>query len=510
MHTRVAKPKVIQRTSSALPSTGGRRRAVHGLDAIQSLQRSGGNQAVQRLYSGERSGRPGAAPFIRFNHGLNRIPMPYPAAGLSSRGRTGPNGLGADDRGGQRAAAAAAVGPIQTKLTINAPGDVYEQEADRVAAQVMRMPAPRLQRACACDGTLPASKAGQPGGRMEALQTKQVQAGGQGLTAAPAGFHAAMAAAGRPLESGTRRFMESRFGHDFGSVRVHTDAAASRMNEALGARAFAYGSDIYFDSGEYRTHSGEGRRLLAHELTHVIQQQGGGARRKIQRDCSDPTFCTPYATAAEIADAKAYLLDYFVPALDAYFGSDVGGLWRRFLSRKPGDSLTRTTFNTEGNSIYDSFSDNNYIHDETDHVLDLIAARLDRGYGNVTQPITNFLSPAEMDLDTNFANPFTIPGNIAGGIGSSDAGMDSRKITWGQVSFDVTSLPIGGNIVNIEVILGFEVKDAIDFCPGDCGAILEQTLATIKMSRLEASGEAYDVPFVVRFTGPRKNKRVID
>lgn len=114
-----------------------------------------------------------------------------------------------------------------------------------------------------------------------------------------------------------------------------------------------------------------------------------------------------------------------------------------------------------------------------------------------------------MDLDTNFVNPFTIPGNTAGGIGSSDAGMDSRKITSGQVSSDVTSLPIG-NLVNIEVVLGFEVKDAIDFCPGDCGAILEQSLATIDMSRLEASGEAYDVPYVVRFTGPTRNKWVLD
>jgi hypothetical protein len=387
--------------------------------------------------------------------------------------------------------------PIQTKLTVGKPGDIYEQEADRVAAQVMSMgnSSPSIQPATAM-------------GKKE-VQTKRSS---DGESQAGSNIESQLSSSkggGSPLPDDVRSFMEPRFGADFSQVRVHTDTNAAQMNDVLSARAFTYGSDIYLNRGEYSTVSTEGKKLLAHELTHVIQQHTGRVNTKIQRDCSDSDFCKPYTNATEIANAKAYLLTYFVPVLEGYFGSDVGALWKRYLSRKPGDSLTPTVFNTEGNSIHDSFSNNNFIHDETEHVLDLVASRLSRGYGNVTQPITNFLSSSEMELNTDFANPLTIPGNIAGGIGSSDAGMDSRRITWGNVSFDITNLPFG-KLVNIEVTLGFEVKDTVDLCPGDCGAILEQMLATIKMSRLEASGEAYDVPFIVRFTGPTKTKRVID
>ncbi len=313
------------------------------------------------------------------------------------------------------------------------------------------------------------------------------------------------ASMGQPLDSGIRGTMESRFGHDFKRVRVHTDTGAADMNEALSARAFTYGSDIFFNQGEYRTASVEGQKLLAHELTHVIQQNSGGLNRMIQR-----SFCQPYTTQEEIDDAKSYLLNIFLPLLEGYFGDEVGGLWRRYLTRKPGDSLRPIRFSRRGSDIHDSFSNNNYIHDETDNVIDIVASRLSRGYGNVTQPITNFLSPAEMELTTNFANPFTIPGNIAGGISGSAAGTDYRRITWGHVSFDETNLPFGKKLVNIEVVLGFRIKDTIDFCPGGSGAPLENALATEKMSRLEASGEAYDQPFEVSFTGPTRNKRVFD
>lgn len=425
--------------------------------------------------------------------------------------------------------------PVQPKLTVGQPNDQYEQEADRVAEQVMSMTpsaTPNIQQQAEeeqeevqakplVETITPIVQRQEALEEDEPIQAKcenceeeeQVQRSPNGVPQVQTDLESRLNASksgGSPLPDEVRSFMEPRFGADFSRVRVHTDTNAAQMNDALSARALTYGSDIYLNRGEYNTVSTEGKRLLAHELTHVIQQHTGRVNTKIQRDCSDPDFCKPYTTATEIADAKAYLMDYFVPVLEAYFGSDVGALWRRYLSRKPGASLTPAVFNTEGNSIHDSFSDNNYIHDETDHVLDLVASRLSRGYGNVTQPITNFLSSSEMELNTNFANPFTIPGNIAGGIGPSDAGMDSRRITWGHVSFDITNLPFGGKLVNIEVTLGFEVKDTVDLCPGDCGAILEQTLATIKMSRLEASGEAYDVPFIVRFTGPTKNKRVID
>lgn len=81
---------------------------------------------------------------------------------------------------------------------------------------------------------------------------------------------------GQPLDSATRAAMEPRFGHDFSKVRVHTDARASEAARSVQARAYTIGSDIVFRSGAYAPGSTDGQRLLAHELTHVVQQQGAG------------------------------------------------------------------------------------------------------------------------------------------------------------------------------------------------------------------------------------------
>jgi Domain of unknown function (DUF4157) len=79
--------------------------------------------------------------------------------------------------------------------------------------------------------------------------------------------------AGRPLDRAARALLEPRFGHDFGQVRVHTDAAADLAARELGARAFTSGRDIVFARDQYAPHTPAGRRLLAHELTHVVQQR---------------------------------------------------------------------------------------------------------------------------------------------------------------------------------------------------------------------------------------------
>jgi hypothetical protein len=80
------------------------------------------------------------------------------------------------------------------------------------------------------------------------------------------------------LEAGAKSEMESAFSESFADVRVHADDAAEKMNEELGARAVTHGRDIYFGTGEYNPATSEGKRLLAHELTHVIQQEGGTTR----------------------------------------------------------------------------------------------------------------------------------------------------------------------------------------------------------------------------------------
>jgi hypothetical protein len=85
---------------------------------------------------------------------------------------------------------------------------------------------------------------------------------------------------GSPLPAGTRSFMEQRFGHDFSRVRVHADGNAAELAGGLGARAFTVGSDIVFGGGEYRPHTREGTRLLAHELTHTVQAPPGHIQRQ--------------------------------------------------------------------------------------------------------------------------------------------------------------------------------------------------------------------------------------
>jgi hypothetical protein len=84
---------------------------------------------------------------------------------------------------------------------------------------------------------------------------------------------------GSPMEAGTRQNMESAFGADFSKVRIHNDSASKKMSNDLGAQAFAHGNDIYFNEGKYNPNSSSGSHLLAHELTHTIQQ-GGAVQKK--------------------------------------------------------------------------------------------------------------------------------------------------------------------------------------------------------------------------------------
>lgn len=102
-------------------------------------------------------------------------------------------------------------------------------------------------------------------------------------TAAPPIVHEVLSAPGRPLDFETRAFMETRLGHDFGNLRVHTDARASESARALGAAAYTVGRDVVFAAGRYDPGSDAGRRLLAHELVHTMQQ--GEEALSVQRSC---------------------------------------------------------------------------------------------------------------------------------------------------------------------------------------------------------------------------------
>ncbi len=180
---------------------------------------------------------------------------------------------------------------VQPKLTVNQPGDRYEQEADRVADRVMRMPAGEaLQRMCsACEEEQEVQRTSMTATAEEEeehLQTKREAtslAAGPEAGAAPPIVDDVLRSPGEPLDHHTRHFMESRFGHDFGGVRVHAGAQASASARAVQALAYTVGNNIVFGPGRYAPSESSGRRLLAHELTHVIQQSGGGGARAAQR-----------------------------------------------------------------------------------------------------------------------------------------------------------------------------------------------------------------------------------
>ena len=171
-------------------------------------------------------------------------------------------------------------GRIQPKLRISQPGDPFEQEADRVADQVMRMPLdetlspapPQIHRKCgACaSGAAPCSMCAE---EEEGLHIhRKADTGGGGSEASVADNFLSGLGSGQPLDSATRSFFEPRFGRDFSAVRIHTDSQATESARAVNARAFTAGSNIVFTQGQYSPHSSDGRTLLAHELTHAIHQ----------------------------------------------------------------------------------------------------------------------------------------------------------------------------------------------------------------------------------------------
>ncbi len=126
-----------------------------------------------------------------------------------------------------------------------------------------------IQRACSCGGSCSSCQ----DRKEEELVQRQLSPGTDGGVADSAIIPAE--STGHPLDDSTRMFMESRFGSDFSGVRVHTDSDAAQSAHALSADAYTAGQDIYFASGKYAPDSQEGQHLIAHELTHTVQQQDG-------------------------------------------------------------------------------------------------------------------------------------------------------------------------------------------------------------------------------------------
>ena len=205
---------------------------------------------------------------------------------------------------------ASEVGAIRAKPANNKPEDNAEQEANRVADKVMRMPAAQLQRACSYQQ----NDQGQ-------IQTRLEQKPNIGEIALPPSVERVMSSPGQPLDSTTRAFLEPRFGQDFSHVRVHADAPAAESAKAVNAHAYTVGSHVVFGQQEYTPKTQEGLQLLAHELAHVVQQ---GAQRQTALQKQEIQHSTNYrfdtyrVTERDLSDPdivarfKALSLDHLI------------------------------------------------------------------------------------------------------------------------------------------------------------------------------------------------------
>lgn len=166
---------------------------------------------------------------------------------------------------------------IQPKLTVSKRGDPQEQEADHLADRAMRMPIASGSRdeislsADTSANTQLKSDAGEQEEEKKS-QPNEPRAHDDAAEVAPPIVHEALNSPAQPLDPSTRSFMETRFGNDFSQVRVHADQLAAESASALDARALTVNHDIVFGADEYAPQTESGRRLLSHELTHVVQQ----------------------------------------------------------------------------------------------------------------------------------------------------------------------------------------------------------------------------------------------
>src|SRR3989304_1847253 len=167
-------------------------------------------------------------------------------------------------------------GALQTKFRIGRTGDKYEQEADRVADQVMRTPDVSIETKASSNI------------QEEALQKKEASGSTFEVTPEFESHINATRGGGQPLPESVRAFYEPRFGAGFSQVRVHTDSHAVETAQSINAKAFTVGHNIAFGESQFAPESNDGQRLIAHELTHTIQQ--GHA---IQRSLQISTTVTP-------------------------------------------------------------------------------------------------------------------------------------------------------------------------------------------------------------------------
>jgi hypothetical protein len=261
-----------------------------GFEAPPALAVAQGNSSAQESVTSLDSVMDRAS---RFGHDFSRIPVysssqqPMLQTGSPSfRGKSQkePEHIQPEEPGNSinfQAVSPQRMETLQAKLMVNQPGDIYEQEADQVAEQVMRMPELASSHSNALhrqsmedeeDEKLYRRPMEDKEENEENLQARESPRLTPQVTPELQARINALRSGGQPLSGFIRPFMESRFWRDFSQVRIHTDAQAAETAQEINARAYTVGRDIVFGIGQYIPETTTGKGLIAHELTHVVQQ----------------------------------------------------------------------------------------------------------------------------------------------------------------------------------------------------------------------------------------------
>jgi hypothetical protein len=335
---------------------------------------------------------------------------------------------------------------LQTKLRISEPGDVYEQEADRIADHVMRMPLSTAHLGSSV-GQLQRQNSSDTG---ESHQQSIASSDASGPRTSQL-IDSVLGSNGQLLDPETRAFMEPRFGQDFSHVRIHTGSRADESARAVQAKAYTLGNHVVFADGQYQPHTSSGRHLLAHELTHTLQQSPfshsvkniSGASRTVQRSplmiqrvlstlCFEPgqlffplspVFGRMLASAFGIIAHKLIALDYLasmgaLPA-DVYFDDSFAGpidpkYGDFIIAKNPGMGFFERGFIRSALKRPDMLIDDGARH-EYEEVKPASAFGITDGIADLT--IINFYMTSILSLPYRFGTSYTPSSRIP--IGST-------------------------------------------------------------------------------------------
>lgn len=478
---------------------------------------------------------------------------------------------------------------FQAKFSVNKPGDKYEQEADAVAGKVVNktahnnsivqqkeissiqrlsteeekpstndgrmamdkeiqeMPIQRNRDAekekekmgsiqkCSCNNGEPVQKMDEQEEEKNAVQTKAENNNSTVSDAVSSKINNTKGNGGK-LSKNVNNEMSSSIGADFSNVKIHTNSNSISMNKELNAQAFTHGNDIYFNEGKFNPATAEGKFLLAHELTHVVQQGAAGEMTTQKKSnniqlqtapttaptvpgagttaCGKPAscpaeFCEPFfsTTVAEVTRNQAAPI--LLAGIAAAVSPRVVPLWSQYIFGGAAPQNISATFGADFTTSLTTAATTTFLVDSLRAELTSSPPTFPAGQNMMVIDIATTIPAAITEIGTdrashemNFNAIGEIPGNIAGGIGTTQTscpiGARPSPFNDSRTASGQAILIKNGNTVTVIPNILYEVKDTIDLCPGNCGASIEQA-ATILLSKFEASGISGDVPFTVNF-----------